>query len=48
MVDKSENHNKEIYQIVYEIYHIMGVFTIRVPKRNDLFLKDYKGQFWTF
>jgi len=22
----------------------MGVFMIRVPKKNDLFLKDYHGQ----
>jgi hypothetical protein len=42
MVDQNENHNKE------KCYHIMGVFTIGVPKRNDLFLKDYKGQLWIF
>jgi hypothetical protein len=48
MVDQNENHNKEKCFIVYEIYHIMGVFTIGVPKKNDLFLKDYKGQLWIF
>jgi len=24
------------------------VFTTWVPKKNDLFLKDYKGQLWIF
>jgi hypothetical protein len=37
-----------IFKILYEMYHIMGVFTIEVPKRYDLFLKDYKGQLWIF
>jgi hypothetical protein len=27
---------------------LMGVFTIGVPKKNDLFLKGYKGQLWIF
>ncbi len=26
----------------------MGVFMIGVPKRNDLYLKDHKGQIWIF
>jgi hypothetical protein len=29
------------------IYHL-DVFTIRVPKKNDLFLKDCKEQLWIF
>jgi hypothetical protein len=48
MVDKNEIHNKGKFFIVFEIYHIIGVFTIRVPKWNDLFLKDYKGQLSIF
>jgi hypothetical protein len=26
----------------------MGVFMIRVPKMNDMYLKDCKGQLWIF
>jgi hypothetical protein len=27
---------------------MLGVFTIGIPKRNDLFLKDSKRQLWIF
>jgi len=27
---------------------LLSVVTIRVPKMNGLYLKDSKGQFWTF
>jgi len=26
----------------------LGVFVIGVPQKNDLYLKDYKGQLWLF
>jgi len=31
--------------IVYELYHIMSVFTIGVPKGNDFFPKSTKDNF---
>ncbi len=30
------------------MFKLRGVFTIGVPKGNDLFLKDRKGQIWDF
>jgi len=34
--------------MVHGSINIKGVFMIKVPKRNDMYLKDFKEQLWIF